>query len=472
MTPLRIVLFCHSLVSDWNHGNAHFLRGVAWELRARGHHVAIYEPEDSWSRANLVEQLREAGYAPEDAFAWFRVAYPGLESSMYPPDGPDLGPILEDADLLIVHEWTDAALVGRIGNAVAALPAAHRPVLLFHDTHHRAVTAPAEMAAYDMRHYDGVLAFGNVLRDLYLARGWAARAWTWHEAADTRIFRPLADEPQADKGLTQDLVWVGNWGDDERAAELEEFLLDPVRRLGLRAQVYGVRYPGQALAALERAGVTYGGWLPNYRVPHVFATAALTVHIPRRPYTRALPGIPTIRIFEALACGIPLICAPWDDAEGLFKPGADYLVARDGAEMDRQLHAILRDPDLAAALRSHGLRTILARHTCAYRVDELLTIVAELRGSDPLTLAIPAHTSTVTVEAHGNAPTVIADAPTVNTPTVAVGTHRSASPRGDTPTVAAVLPEGVPATTVVAHGCAPNGTPRDVGTATIAPGGA
>jgi len=382
MTPLRIVLFCHSLVSDWNHGNAHFLRGVAWELRARGYHVTIYEPEDSWSRANLTEQLREAGYAPEDALAWFRAAYPGLESSTYPPGGPDLGPILDGADLLIVHEWTDLALVRRIGDAVAALPsgpATHRPVLLFHDTHHRAVTAPAEMAAYDLSHYDGVLAFGRVLRDLYLARGWTARAWTWHEAADTRVFRPLPDESQDQRGLIHDLVWVGNWGDDERAAELDEFLLGPVRRLGLRAQVHGVRYPGQALAALERAGIAHGGWLPNYRAPHTFATAALTVHIPRRPYTKALPGIPTIRIFEALACGIPLVCAPWDDAEGLFEPGADYLVARDGAEMERHLRAILRDPDLATSLRAHGLQTIRARHTCTHRVDELLAIMAEIR---------------------------------------------------------------------------------------------
>ena len=41
---MRIVLFCHSLISDWNHGNAHFLRGIASELQACGHHVAAYEP--------------------------------------------------------------------------------------------------------------------------------------------------------------------------------------------------------------------------------------------------------------------------------------------------------------------------------------------------------------------------------------------------------------------------------------------
>ena len=51
---MRVVLFVHSLVSDWNHGNAHFLRGVVAELDARGHDVRVLEPHDGWSRANLV----------------------------------------------------------------------------------------------------------------------------------------------------------------------------------------------------------------------------------------------------------------------------------------------------------------------------------------------------------------------------------------------------------------------------------
>ena len=114
-------------------------------------------------------------------------------------------------------------------------------------------------------------------------------------------------------------------------------------------------------------------------MPGVFARFGAKVHIPRRPYVRDLPGIPTIRVFEALACGIPLVCAPWEDAEGLFDPGADYLVARTGAEMQRHLSELLADPAAARAMAAHGLRTILARHTCAHRVDELLASAASLR---------------------------------------------------------------------------------------------
>src|SRR5437764_475783 len=224
--------------------------------------------------------------------------------------------------------------------------------LVFHDTHHRMVTDAQGMFRYELAHYDGVLAYGAVLRALYEKSGRVARAWTWHEAADTRVFRPL-QTPVRDG----DLVWIGNWGDGERTAELEEFLIRPCQQLALKARVHGVRYPEPAKARLQTAGLEYAGWLPNFEVPATFARFRVTVHVPRRPYVKALPGIPTIRPFEALACGIPLVSAPWDDCEGLFEPGADFLVARDGAEMRAQLRAVLNDPALAQSLAGHGLRT-------------------------------------------------------------------------------------------------------------------
>jgi spore maturation protein CgeB len=115
-------------------------------------------------------------------------------------------------------------------------------------------------------------------------------------------------------------------------------------------------------------------------VPAVFARYRATVHIPRRPYADTLPGIPTIRVFEALACGIPLISAPWDDTDGLFTPGRDYLIARSGSEMKGLLRELLTDGEAARTMAAHGRRTILARHTCVHRVNELLRIVAELNG--------------------------------------------------------------------------------------------
>jgi spore maturation protein CgeB len=357
---MRIALFYHSLLSDWNHGNAHFLRGIGWELQSRGHEVRILEPAGGWSLSRL---LREHGEAPVQAF---HRTYPGLRSAFYDPLTLDLDEALRGVDLAIVHEWNDPQFVARIG--------AHRSTrgqyrLLFHDTHHRSLTEPESMAAFDLSAYDGVLAFGNAIAETYRSRKWARRVWTWHEGADTRLFRPLPNVPKEG-----DLVWIGNWGDGERTAELHEFLLAPVKSLGLKARVYGVRYPARALRALSAAGIEYGGWLANFRAADIFARFRVTVHIPRRPYVKALPGIPTIRPFEALACGIPLVCSPWEDTERLFSAGRDYLVARNGAQMKRNLQRLLNDGQLARALSSHGRETILQRHTCGRRVDQLLGI--------------------------------------------------------------------------------------------------
>lgn len=360
----KLVLFCQSLRSDWNHGNAHFLRGLLSECWHRGFDILALEPANSWSAENL---LRDHGLAALDAW---RTAYPPLPLTIYEPAALDLDQVLDGADLVLVHEWNEPELVARVA---AHRNSGGRYLLLFHDTHHRIASGSTVIGGPDLDGFDGVLAFGQALRDAYIRQGWVQRAFAWHEAADLRVFRA-----RPEIGRQNDLVWIGNWGDEERTAELHEYLIEPVASLGLSARVHGVRYPGEARWTLSEAGISFAGYLANFRVPDVFAQAAATVHIPRRPYVRILPGIPTIRVFEALACGIPLVCAPWEDTEGLFTPGEDFLVARNGAEMRGHLDAICHDPRLVAELSEHGRATVEARHSCAHRVDELLAICRAL----------------------------------------------------------------------------------------------
>ncbi|MBX9460956.1 MAG: glycosyltransferase [Brevundimonas sp.] len=191
-----------------------------------------------------------------------------------------------------------------------------------------------------------------------------------------RLFRPPAVE-----GRREGLIWIGNWGDGERTRELETFLFAPAREAGLPLDIHGVRYPPEALATLKRYGVRYHGWLANAAAPETFARHMATVHVPRRFYVRQLPGIPTIRVFEALACGIPLVSAPWEDSEGLFSVGEDFLMVRSGAGMTEALRSLKADPALRRELAEHGLATIRARHTCSHRVDELLAIAARLKAA-------------------------------------------------------------------------------------------
>lgn len=367
--PLNIHFFAHSWVSDWNHGNAHFLRGLARSLIRMGHRVKCYEQLGSWSLSNLVKNEGERAITSIDGF---RRVYPDLNIHFYNNDStfPDFAAQhLRHADVVILHEWTDP----EIANAVLALKSKYNFRALFHDTHHRAYTDAREILRFRLDLFDGVLAFGDAIRRIYRDGFGMQRAWTFHEGADVEAFQPLAGEK------VNDLVWIGNWGDEERTKELEEYLVGPAAQLpGRKIVVHGVRYPEDGLRKLEQAGIEYRGYLPNLDTPQVYAHSKVAIHVPRRQYTNGLSGVPTIRVFEALACGAPLLCAPWNDAEHLFRPGQDYVCVKDGKAMKAEIEHLLNDEAARAQLSENGLETIHKRHTCRHRAEQLVEICQEL----------------------------------------------------------------------------------------------
>lgn len=368
---LRFRLFAHSWVSDWNHGNAHFLRGLARELKALGHEVRCYEELGGWSLSNLV---CEEGEAAIDAIDDFRRIYPDLDIRFYQRDETFedfLKDELRDADVVLIHEWNDPAVV----NAILERKSKYKFRALFHDTHHRAYTSAGEILKFHLHKFDGVLAFGEAIRKIYKDGFGMPHVWTFHEAADISVFHPLP------MPKTTDVMWIGNWGDEERTRELMEFLLGPAQVLtqrGKRFVVHGVRYPELAKQQLASAGVQFRGYLPNPSVPVAYAQSCLALHVPRRQYTNGLSGIPTIRVFETLACGVPLISAPWTDAEELFRPGSDFMVARSGSEMTSMMDELLGDEKARNQVAESGLETIRRRHTCRIRAEQLEEICKEL----------------------------------------------------------------------------------------------
>ena len=363
---MRFVLFYHSLVSDWNHASAHVLRGVASELLTLGHSVQILEPTDGWSLHNLREQ------AGDGMVKAFHAIYPQLRSSFYDPNRLDLDTVLADADVVIAHEWSDPAFLRRLGEHRRRYGGDYK--LLFHDAPHRPLQesgpAPLLVRGRDLTHYDGILASSEGLRRLYQSHGWAANVWTWREAVDTRIFRPGPSDPVP----SLDLVWIGHWGSAERASELDEFLIEPIRALGLRARFYGARYPKDALSTLRANRIDYGGWIPDFSIPAALAAARFTVNVPLRMRASGLPHTPAIRVLEALACGIPVVTAPWEECEQMFTPEMDLLLAHNGAEVRHRLVALIHDSQYARFIGANGYQTVVSRHTCAHRVQELLRI--------------------------------------------------------------------------------------------------
>lgn len=366
---LQFCCFAHSWVSDWNHGNAHFLRGLMRALVEMGHQVRCYEQLGSWSLSNLVEQEGERAIESIDEF---RRTYPQLDVRFYNDDeslDSFLSKELRGADVVLIHEWNPPAVV----NAILAKKEELGFRALFHDTHHRAYTRASEILQFHLNRFDGVLAFGEAIRRIYADGFGIPRAWTFHEAADVDTFKPM----EAPK--TIDVIWIGNWGDGERSSELEEFLIRPATELPQRRiVVHGVRYPEPARQKLFAAGIQFRGYLPNLNTPQAYAQACVALHVPRRQYANGLSGIPTIRVFEALACGIPLLCAPWADAEHLFRPGEDYLIVPDGNFMAAEIERLLRDDAARRQIAANGRKTIRTRHTCRHRAQQLLEICEEL----------------------------------------------------------------------------------------------
>ena len=359
----RFALFYQSVISDWNHGNAHFLRGLMRALQARGHTTVCYEQVDNWSLTNL---LRINPSAVKD----FASRFPDIAFEQYTLDdhlADRLRERLANVDVVIVHEWNEPSLVRLVGALCRQL----KIPALFHDTHYRVVLDDAHRESLNLGAYDRILAYSPSVAERYRQLGFD-RVTVLHEAADPTVFVPLALPKMTD------VVFVGNYGDGDRSDELEDYVFAPRAGLShLKYAVYGVRYPDHVVARLNNGlDIAYGGWLPNALVPSVYSSARVVLHVPRRQYVELLPGTPTIRVFEALATGACLISLPWQDTDKLFEAGQDFAVAHSPDEMRDLIGWLCEDDAARTAFGEQGRRTILNRHTCGHRADQLLEVLS------------------------------------------------------------------------------------------------
>ena len=385
---MKFTLFYQSVISDWNHGNAHFLRGLMRALTARGHDVTCYEQRDNWSLQNLLQ-------TNPNAIADFETTFPDLHYERYTLDDSHesyLRQQLESADVAIVHEWNEPAVIRLLGKLCQQLNVRS----LFHDTHYRVVLDDAYRSQLGLEQYERILAYSPSVAERYRQLGFT-NVDLLHEAADPTVFKPYP----VPKSI--DVVFVGNYGDGDRSDELEDYVFTPRLSLpDLRYAVYGVRYPESVLARLANGlDISYGGWLSNVQVPRVYSSTRVVLHVPRRQYVELLPGTPTIRVFEALASGACLISLPWQDTDHLFDAGRDYAVAHSPQEMRDLIEWLARDDAAREAIARHGLQTVLARHTCGHRADQLLALLRPdaPRSETPVTTTAqsPEHASATNV---------------------------------------------------------------------------
>src|SRR5207302_9253539 len=159
---ISIAYFSHSLRTDWNNGNAHFLRGLLRGLACLGHKVVAFEPANGWSTDNL-----EAETKGPQSMQQFRDTYPDL--SIHPYSSSDIASpellrrMLQEIEIVIVHEWNPPELV----HTLLLLRDEMQFRLVFHDTHHRAYSSPDQIRLLGIDRFDAVLAFGEALATIY-----------------------------------------------------------------------------------------------------------------------------------------------------------------------------------------------------------------------------------------------------------------------------------------------------------------
>ncbi|GBD50185.1 hypothetical protein METY_3398 [Methylopila sp. Yamaguchi] len=341
--PLKLVILGLSLSSSWGNGHATTFRGLIQALARRGHDVLFLEASAPWYAAN--RDLADPDFC--------RLAfYDGLE---------DLGRWAAEVAA------ADAVIVGSyVANGVDvgdwALHTASGPVA-FYDIDTPVTLAKLGrgeepyLAARQIAAYDVYFSFtgGPTLDRIERSFGSpAARAL--YCSADPQIYRPTAAPRR------WDLSYLGTFSED-RQPTLERLLLEAARRApALRCVVAGPQYP---------AGIA---WPPNVeRVEHVapadhaafYASSRFTLNVTRADMVAAGHS-PSVRLFEAAACGTPIISDLWEGLDALFSPGSEILLAETAADV---LAALSMDETRRRAIGAAGRARVLKNHTAEHRAE-------------------------------------------------------------------------------------------------------
>jgi spore maturation protein CgeB len=350
MPELRIVLVGLSITSSWGNGHATNYRGLVRALAGRGHDVLFLERDVPWYAANRdlaeppwgrtelyrsVEELRD-GFAGEIAEADLIVL------GSYVPDGIEVG------ELLLEH-----------AQGIVAFYDIDTPVTLAAVRRASCEYLTPQLAS----RYDLYLSFtgGPMLRRLERELG-VRRARAFYCFVDPEAYAPRDVEERWALG------YLGTYGADRQPA-LERLLCEPARsRPELRFAVAGPQYPADVI------------WPPNVdRIEHLappehpefYAAQRFTLNVTRADM-RAAGWSPSVRLFEAAACGVPVISDHWQGLETFFTPGREIL-------LENTLHHLqTTTPDQAEAIGAQARARVLAEHTADHRAAELEAHVRSL----------------------------------------------------------------------------------------------
>jgi spore maturation protein CgeB len=339
---MKLVVLGLSLSSSWGNGHATTYRALLSAFAARGHDVLFLERDVPWYAS--ARDLPTPGFCTLALYA----------------DLADLErwrDAVADADAVIVGSYVpDGVEVGcwalRSARGIVAFYDIDTPVTLAKLARGDEEYLTAEL----IRGYDLYLSFtgGPTLGIIEQAFGSpAARAL--HCSVDTEVYRPT------DTGTRWDLSYLGTYSPDRQPA-LERLLIEPARRLRrLRFVVAGPQYPDdidwpENVMRMEH--------LPPSAHPAFYSASRYTLNVTRADMVRA-GWSPSVRLFEAAACGTPIISDVWNGIGELFLPESEIVLARTA---DDVVAALGRD---GTAMGTAARARVLAGHSAAHRAAEL-----------------------------------------------------------------------------------------------------
>ena len=351
---MKIVIIGLSITSSWGNGHATTYRSLVSGLAQSGQQLLFLERDQPWYRDH--RDLPRPPYC---------------EVALYGQHGLDRhAGAIASADLVIVGSYVaDGPAVCRMVQARA------QGVTAFYD-----IDTPVTLAALAAGCCDYVTPALVAGFDLYLSftggptlrrieRQFGARAArALYCSADPALNAP---DPAATPGY--DLGYLGTYGADRQPA-LEALLIEPARRWPAgRFDVTGPQYP---------AGIA---WPPNVdRGEHAppdmhrafYTSLRWTLNVTRADMVRA-GWSPSVRLFEAAACGTPIISDWWEGLDTLFRPGEEIVVASGPADV---LHVLREMPEQERrAMAGRARARVLAAHTGRHRAAELLGYVQTAR---------------------------------------------------------------------------------------------
>ena len=345
--PLKVVVLGLSLSSAWGNGHATTYRALLKAFAARGHSVLFLERDVPWYRG-AHRDLSDPDYCRLEF-------YPDLAAL------EDYRSEIAEADAVIVGSYVpDGVAVGRLVQASA------RGVAAFYD-----IDTPVTVSTLERRNHESLSpdlipgsylspsSTGGPIPDRLMRDYGSPAAHELYCSVDPDLYPPLESEKR------WDLSYLGTYSPD-RQPTLERLLLEPARQAPeLRFVVAGPQYPSEIDWPANVERFEHVGPVDH---PAFYAASRYTLNVTRADMIRAGYS-PSVRLFEAAACGTPIVSDAWNGIETIFLPEREIVIARSAQEV----LALLRDTSTTRrqALAAAARRRVLGAHTAAHRAETL-----------------------------------------------------------------------------------------------------